>query len=661
MTTRSRLVAAVIAGTVAAIPSGIGAAPGRSAARLASAPAWLRDAMTGADAALDKEADAVVLLDEVAEDVGSDGRLRTTTRYAVRVRTEAGIKAARITESYAAGSGRIKDIKAWVIKPAGQVVELGRDSAVDMAYGDDYYTEVRAQRISGGADVTPGAVFGAEVSTEDRTLFTQFLFPMQATLPVAVSRRIVKTPDKWTVKAVAFNHAAVEPAVQGRVSTWEVRNLPGIKSEPSMPALESIAPRLAIDAVPPPDAGLPALESWRSVSQWLATVQDPPAALTDALREKAAALTKNETTLLGKIKAVGRFAQDVRYVSIQMGLSRGGGYRPRPAADLLTKNYGDCKDKANLMRALLTALDIRAYLVGAFLGDPGFIQRDWPSPSQFNHAIVAISVDESITSPAVLQHPELGRLLIFDATNDQLPVGDLSDDLQGSFGLVVTPAGTDLVRLPVAPADRNLVERRWSGQLDAAGTLSGSLTEISHGDEGARLRWMASSLGATKFSESIERGISAYLRGAEIRQFNPKAAPDEFDLSLTFSAPKYAQALQPTMWLVAPPGVPDDGPDLASSARRSPILLAASMQRDVVELNLPAGFVLDEVPAAVSLDTSFGTFTSTTKVEGTKVVITRAAVVHSSVVPADRAPEVKQFFDKMRAAKTEPLVLAQKR
>ncbi len=45
--------------------------------------------------------------------------------------------------------------------------------------------------------------------------------------------------------------------------------------------------------------------------------------------------------------------QNIQYISIQTGLGRGGGYRPHASNEVFAKSYGDCKDKANLMRAML--------------------------------------------------------------------------------------------------------------------------------------------------------------------------------------------------------------------------------------------------------------------------------------------------------------------
>jgi len=109
--------------------------------------------------------------------------------------------------------------------------------------------------------------------------------------------------------------------------------------------------------------------------------------------------------------------------------------------------------------------------------------------------------------------------------------------------------------------------------------------------------------------------------------------------------------------LVQPPALGDDGPDLSSPTRTSPIRLDPEMVKERIELKLPAGFVVDELPATASLETTVGRFTATARAEGDRVVLERSLVLVGGLVPADRAGDVRQFFERVRAARTSPIVL----
>ncbi|MCP5117406.1 MAG: transglutaminase domain-containing protein, partial [bacterium] len=179
-------------------------------------------------------------------------------------------------------------------------------------------------------------------------------------------------PDGWRVEPVGLNGAEITSSASGSTWTWQVTNLEPILDEAARPPVTALAPRLAVTCYPPaggkPAFG-PVFGNWKEVSLWLSSLNDPQAGLDEALRQKARELTDGEESELGRIQAVAKYVQDVRYVSIQMGLNRGGGYRPHSASQVLGQAYGDCKDKVTLMRALLAAIAIKSYPTAIFSGD----------------------------------------------------------------------------------------------------------------------------------------------------------------------------------------------------------------------------------------------------------------------------------------------------
>jgi len=253
-----------------------------------------------------------------------------------------------------------------------------------------------------------------------------------------------------------------------------VRNLPHIEDEPAAPEMTNLAARVAVSVYPPEGkaTNLRTFSSWKDVSRYKSELSDPQAGYNDAIAAKARDLTASARTEYEKIQAVGRYAQSVNYISIQTGVGRGGGYRPHPAADVFSKNYGDCKDKANLMRAMLKSLNIESYPVSIFSGDPTYVRSEWPSPHQFNHAIIAVKIGDGTESPAIVKHPQIGRLLIFDPTDEDTPVGDLPDHEQGSFALIAAGEHGELMRMPVTEPEANKLDR---SSASYAQTMRGNL------------------------------------------------------------------------------------------------------------------------------------------------------------------------------------------
>src|SRR5262249_9446865 len=131
------------------------------------------------------------------------------------------------------------------------------------------------------------------------------------------------------------------------------------------------------------------LRDWHRVSAWQAAFADPSAEVTPAIQAKSDELIRASKSEIEKIRAIAAFVQQTNYVSVDLNVMHGGGYIPHPASQVLAKNYADCKDKAALMRALLKAAGIDSYEVVIYSGDRQFVRPEWPSPMQFNHAIVA--------------------------------------------------------------------------------------------------------------------------------------------------------------------------------------------------------------------------------------------------------------------------------
>jgi hypothetical protein len=631
------------------------------------APAWLRQAAAASAPAYSKEVPAVVLHKEQRVTIEESGKTVTVTTYAVRVLTREGRGAAVAREVYLTDTGKVREMRAWLIRPSGEVKKYGKNETLDLAMADnDIYNEVRLRLIIGEGDAEPGAVFGYEVESEDRSVFTQFEWAFQNRLPTLLSRFTLALPQGWRAEGVTFNRAKIEPAVSGATYTWELRDLPHIESEPAGPEADNIVPRVAVSYFPGTNVkqGVGrAFSSWAEVSRWLSELSDPQVVLDDALAGKARELTANAKTEYEKIQAIGRYAQNVRYVSIQTGIGRGGGYRPHASTDVFAKSYGDCKDKANLMRAMLKAVGIPAYLVSIFSGDPTYVREEWPSPQQFNHCIIGVKVSDATEAATVVKHPSLGRLLIFDPTDDDTPVGDLPDHEQGSLALIVAGADGALLRMPVTPPEMNRLERTAEVTLTPEGAISAKVTELAAGQPAVTFRRQHKRLAKPDYVKMIERWVTRGATGAQVGKVEAKDSGGEgrFALDVEFSVPAYAQSMRGKLLVFKPAIVSRrESVFLTEAKRQHPVLLDSQAYNETVKIKLPDGFEVDEVPDAEKLDTPFGRYSTSYEVKDGHLIFKRAFEVRAVTIPAEHYPAVRAFFDRVRAAEQAPVVLAKK-
>ena len=631
-------------------------------------PPWLRQLATMPVPSYDNDVPAVVLRHEQTVSVGDDGKILISTVYAVRVLTREGRRYAEASESYLTKVGKVKELRAWLIPQNGKPKKYGNDQSIDQIRDpNDIYNEYRIKIIDASLDADVGSVFGYESSSEERPLFGQDLWPFQFRLPVLLSKYSLVLPTGWRASSVTFNHTPVEPAVSGSSYSWELRNLPPIRPEPASPEPRSLAPIVAITYFAP-ETGQSAkfgaaFEDWAQVSRWGSALHDPLAVPDESVSAKARELTASARTELDRIRAIGRFVQSLQYISIDIGVGKGNGYRPRPPAQVLAKSYGDCKDKANLMRAMLKAIDITAYPVAIYSGDPTWVQQQWASPLQFNHCIIAIKIAEETSVLSVIKHPTLGRLLIFDATDEHTPVGDLPDDEQGSLALIMAGDAGDLVRMPVLPPESSQLQREIQVELAVDGSINASLKEQSVGQTAVLERRYYRTLSVSEYRKMIESWITRGATGAKLSKLEPVDDKGEgrFALEANFTAAGYGQLMQ-TRLLIFRPAIVErrESLYLTSPQRQHPVVLEARAFAETVRVRLPAGFDVDELPDPLKLQADFGTYETKYEVSGGELIFTRSLSQRAATIPPNQYNGVRSFYERIRAAEMAPVVLARK-
>lgn len=629
-------------------------------------PAWLRQAAAVNVSGYDKDTPAVAVLDEQQVVLGGDGKLVMTENFAVRLLTREGKRFALARAYYLTSSGKVRDIKAWIVRPDGTTKYYDKKFILDLISDpDDVYNEGRIKIIDATGDVDAGYVFGYTIVSEETPLFYQDVWGFQGPIPTVVSRYSLTLPTGWKAASTTFNTSELTPRVNGTMYTWEMNNLPKVPDEPMSPSVANMAARIAVNYSPDSTdkTANRVFSNWADVSRWASALHDPNNVIDDNIAAKARELTANAQTELEKIRAIGTFVQNLQYISIDIGVGHGNGYAPRPSTTVLGRGYGDCKDKANLMRALLRVVKIESYPIAIYSGDPTFVKAQWPSPRQFNHCIIAVKVSDATRSPAIITHETLGRLLIFDATDPYTSVGDLPDHEQGSFALIIAGADGGLATMPIPPPETNMLERKIEATIGINGEMTGTIRERAFGQTSAVFRGEIRTLSATDFQKAIEGWLTRGATGAKLVSVKSKDDADRsaFDLDIDFSAPRYGQIMQGRLLVFKPVFVGRRNDIyLTENKRLSPVELDSHALAETATFTLPAGFAVDEMPDAVNLDTAFGKYSTKYEVKGDKLHFTRTLTIKRSSVPVEKYDTVKSFFAKMRDAEQAPVVLVRK-
>jgi hypothetical protein len=617
------------------------------------APQWMHAVVNVPLPSYDEKTDAVLLYSETNVTVVSTDKIKTQVRAAYKILRPNGRKRGTVAVDFSPQK-KIKGLHAWCIPAQGKDYEVKEKDAIEISpdtEGGELISDTKYKVLHIPAS-DPGNIVGYEFEVEEQPLFLQDIWSFQEADPVRESRYSLQLPPGWEYKVSWLNHAEVKPVGAGANSwQWTVNDLKGIRIEPFMPPMRGVEGQMIVSFFT--SGGRPSLNAntdWDMMGKWYSNLVGQRVDASAEIKQQVAKLTVSKTSPLQKMQAIADFVQhDIRYVAIELGI---GGFQPHSAPDVFSHHYGDCKDKATLVRSMLREMGVDSYHV--VINDRrGSVTSDMPAHNGFNHMITAIKIPDSMVDPsliATVKHPKLGRLLFFDPTNDLIPFGQLPGYLQANYGLLVTPGGGELIELPQQPSSMNSIRRTAKLTLDATGTLRGEVKEARLGERASSERWRLRTVTKdTDRIKPIEELLSNSLANFHITHatlLNLQQTDQPFGFNYSFESQNYAKNAG-TLLLVRPRVIGNKGLGFLETKepRKFPIELEEpTRDTDTFEITIPSGYTVDDLPPPVDADYSFASYHSKTVVNGNIVGYTRTFEVKELSVPVNRAEDLKKFY-----------------
>jgi hypothetical protein len=626
---------------------------GSTPASANEAPAWMHALVNVPLPAHDDKSDAVMLYSEYIFSVQPNGKIKSIERAAYKILRVGGRAYGVVSADFDADT-RITAMHGWCIPAQGKDYEVKEKDAVEGSVGvagGELITDVRVKvlRIP-AADV--GNIVGYEVEQDLRPYVLQNEWRFQQPVPTVEARYTLQLPPGWEYKAAWMNHAEIAPVSVGNNQwQWVVKNVPAVKIEREMPPWRGVAEQMVLAMFPPGGSPNRGFQSWDDMGVWQAGLARGRRDVSPEIKQKVATLTASATTPLEKMRAIAVFAQrEIRYVGLELGI---GGYQPHPAPQIFAHRYGDCKDKATLMSSMLSEIGVESYYV-VINSERGAVTSSTPPQfGTFDHVILAIKLPEGVSDPslvALLNNTKLGRLLIFDPTDEKTPLGQLRGALQASYALLVTTSGGELVEMPQLPATLNATERTAKLKLDNKGTLSGDIREIRRGDPAVYQRYVLQSVSKNTdrikpIEESLANSLGTFqITKASIGNLEQNSLPFVFDYSVV--AENYAKSAGDLL-LVRPRVIGYESQNFMETkeARKYPVEFPGPWRNsDSFEIALPAGYEVDDLPPPVNADYSFASYHSKAEVTGKTLKYTRTFEIKELSVPVSKADELKTFY-----------------
>ena len=160
------------------------------------------------------------------------------------------------------------------------------------------------------------------------------------------------------------------------------------------------------------------------------------------LKQLADSLVSTTDSPKEKAEKIYQWVQsNIKYVAFENGLE---GFIPRRAIDVYNHRFGDCKDMASILTALLQSVGLNAYFTWIGTRDIPYDYTDVALPITDNHMIAALNLDS--------------EWIFLDATDPNCIFGLPSSGIQGKQALIgISKDDYKIVRVPEVNIDKNIL------------------------------------------------------------------------------------------------------------------------------------------------------------------------------------------------------------
>jgi hypothetical protein len=626
-----------------------------------SVPDWVRAAAAQKLPDYSPETNAVILLDDTTYTVAANGQATEHHRHVLKILRPQGRDDATVVVPFDKDT-KILSLHVWSIAPDGHEYGLKDNEIVEYGYpGQGNFFEDDKVKVAHAPGSDPGGVIAYEYEQRIRPLLTEKTWFFQSDLPSLDQTFTLELPAGFTFGTVWAHAPSIKAAdLENQRWRWEMKDVPAIDLNHVLfrPAELSLAGRMTVH-YSGPNLPLATNGTWKSIGEWYQTLAKDRLAATPEIAAKANELAAGKTDFYDKTESIAEFVQkQVRYFAIEVGV---GGFQPHFAADVFHNRYGDCKDKATLLSAMLSTVGIHSALMMVDT-HRGVVDPDAPSIVG-NHMIAAIEVPQGYASPrlrSLVTAANGRRYLIFDPTWEKTPFGQLEHGLQGSYGLLLEGDQSQIMALPVLSPELNTIRRTASFQLQPDGTLKGTITETRFGDISEGRRSLYTSADAKQQSDFLDNVLNQDFSTFAISGFkvqNADALNKDITTSYSLHADRFGKVMGPLL-MVRPRVFGSENLRTDYKARSVPINLNQTMQAtDDFTIQLPPGYAVDEIPDPVKVDLGFASYESSSLVKDNVLHYTRTYTVRQVTLPADRYSDLQKLAGVIAADEQSRAVL----
>ncbi len=583
---------------------------------------------------------AKIIYDNVTVEFFKDGRKIWKEEKEIKILNRQGTNDfGEIVIPFSHEHQKVKILYAYTVLPDGKIVKPQKE-AFNIVYPPfqamaPIYSDLRYQTISMPA-TKPGAIlkYGFVIKTVKPYIKNQFwaLNFFQSTYPIEHTSFRIEVPTEKKIKIKEYN-LSDKPTIERKngktIYIYSIDSVPPIKEEQSMPPFSEIAKKVSITS----------LQSWNQIAKWYTELAEKAVEPDETVKKTTLNLVKGIRDKEKQIKIVYNFvSQNIRYVGLEFGIN---GYKPHSASSILKNRYGDCKDHATLLIAMLKVLGIRGYPVLIPTIGIADMNIKMPTPSAFNHEIAAIKWK--------------GKWLFLDTTSDTVPFEELPAADQGRHVLIIDMENRNgiIEKTPVFPPQTNKEEFRGSFNIDEEGNLSGNFHFIYSGVYAHRERAILSGFNTSNQEKQfVEKIAASVIPGFNLRNFEISNYKNlnlkNVRIKINGNSEFYGTKTAHIMLIHVPTPTYKRLISLVASRERtySYIIGYKMMKHSKVEITIPKGYKIAFLPEDFNYSNNVGSINIWWKMKGNdKMEMEFSLVLKKEKVATKEYGELRNLFN----------------
>ena len=427
-----------------------------------------------------------------------------------------------------------------------------------------------------------------------------------------------------------------------RSYTWALKDRPKIRFEPAMPDPGETYPVVEVTT----------FKDWDQFATWWWNLIKKQFTVDDGMRAKVEELTKGKETRLEKVRAIYDFVvTDIQYQAWEFGVH---GYKPYTATSIFNRKFGDCKDKAILIRTMLDMVGVEAYPV-LIMASQSRSEEDMTiaQVGKFNHCIAYVPDADGT-----------GKAMFLDGTAQYNSLHNVPSMDRGAEVLIVKPEGAERVVIPWNTPEEMLFGQEFEVALEPTGAAMLRGKTVFTGDwsvmarslfsvEGKRDLVLAGLLGQSFGKHKIEKKEFPDLKDIG----EPKV---EIGLDVRVDGLGQVQGNRMTLPVkFVDFGILAQLQGLAALEKREHDMVLMNPMSFTVRANikLPEGWTVATLPDARTIESPFAKFVVSCKAEGGSILLDRTVQFTKHRVASEMYPQFREFVSKANAAMTEKIVL----